>query len=151
MRTRLFRFLGLSVEFQEADIIIKLDIKANSWSGLFTNVWAGFKHTEQGDERPQISISRKLSPHLCLKGSRESAVMEAVASYTEERAASQQLWPWVEEHSHCQAKTIREVAGEINPPASLSSQLLISYGLRPPGNQISRKLLMQSTEFGLPR
>ena len=88
---------------------------------------------------PRIGISRKLSLHLCLKGSRESAVMEAVASYTEERAASQQLWPWVEEHSHCQAKTIREVAGEINPPASLSSQLLISCGLRPPGNQTSRK------------
>ena len=53
MRTWLFRFLGLSVEFQEADIIIKLDSKENSWSGLFTNVCAGFKRTEQGDEGPQ--------------------------------------------------------------------------------------------------
>ena len=80
MRTWLFRLPGLSVEFQEAYITIKLAIKENSWSGLFTNVWAGFKHLNRVTKDPRISISRKLSPHLCLKGSRESAVMEAVCS-----------------------------------------------------------------------
>lgn len=64
------------MKIQEADVTVRLGIKEDSMRGLLTKEWARALTLTSMMKDPRVSNGTMSFPHLCVKGSREGAVME---------------------------------------------------------------------------